>query len=138
MANVYTHLGRANVALSVTLTAVSCLAAVLTTPLALTALAAQFGESARFPVPLAALAGQLLLLLVLPVLAGMVIRRRPENTRRHGRALLGLSVAAVAALLGLTRGPPREHQANRAAAISRHVAPCCPHDSSTGEVIDGQ
>jgi len=40
MANVYTYLGRASVALSVTLTAVSCLTAVLTTPLALAVLQA--------------------------------------------------------------------------------------------------
>jgi predicted Na+-dependent transporter len=50
MANVYTSLARANVALSVTLTAVSGLAAVLTTPLALAVLQAQVGESTGFPV----------------------------------------------------------------------------------------
>ncbi len=101
MANVYTYLARANVALSVTLTAVSCLAAVLTTPLALAALQAQDEESTGFPVPFTVLAGQLFLLLVLPVLAGMGIRRRwPDITRRHGRTLLGLSIAALAALLG--------------------------------------
>ena len=44
MANVYTYLARGNVALSVTLTAVSCLAAVLTTPLALAVLQAQGGS----------------------------------------------------------------------------------------------
>ena len=102
MANVYTYLARANVALSVTLTAVSCLAAVLTTPLALAALQAQVGESTGFPVPFAVLAGQLVLLLVLPVLAGMGIRRRwPDITQRHGRTLLGFSIATLAALLGL-------------------------------------
>jgi BASS family bile acid:Na+ symporter len=101
MANVYTYLARANVALSVTLTAVSCLAAVLTTPLALAALQAQDGGSIGFPVPFAVLAGQLVLLLVLPVLTGMGIRRRwPDITRRHGRTLLGFSIAALAALLG--------------------------------------
>jgi predicted Na+-dependent transporter len=46
-----------NVALSVTLTAVSCLAAVLTTPLALAVLQAQDGESTGFPVPCSVLAG---------------------------------------------------------------------------------
>ena len=57
MANVYTDLARANVALSVTLTGVSCLAAVLTTPLALAALQAQDGESAKqtWPTPRSAL-----------------------------------------------------------------------------------
>jgi len=101
MANVYTYLARANVALSVTLTAASCLLAVLTTLLALAVLHAQVGESTGFPVPFAVLAGQLFLLLVLPVLTGMGIRRRwPDITKRHGRSLLGLSITALAALLG--------------------------------------
>jgi BASS family bile acid:Na+ symporter len=101
MANVYTHLARANVALSVTLTTVTSLVAVLTTPLALAALQGEVGESNGFPVPFGVLAGQLLLLLVFPVLAGMGIRRRwPDLTRRHGRVLLGLSCAALTALLG--------------------------------------
>lgn len=99
MANVYNYMGRGNVALSVTLTAVSCLVAVLTTPLSLAVLQSQ--ESMDFPVPFAVLAGQLLLLLVLPVLIGMGIRRRwPNITKRHGRTLLGFSIAALAALLG--------------------------------------
>jgi BASS family bile acid:Na+ symporter len=101
MANIYTYLARANVALAVTLTAVSCLAAVLTTPLALAVLQAQGGESTGFPVPFAVLARQLFLLLVLPVLIGMGIRRRwPDVTKKHGRTLLGFSIAALAVLLG--------------------------------------
>jgi bile acid:Na+ symporter, BASS family len=101
MANVYTYLARANVALSVTLTAVSCLAAVLTTPLALAVLQAQVGESTGFPVPFGVLAGQMFLLLVLPVLTGMGIRRRwPDITKRYRRTLLGFSIATLAALLG--------------------------------------
>jgi Sodium Bile acid symporter family len=93
-------LARANVALSVTLTTVSCLAAVLTTPPALTALQAQDGQPTSFPVPFGVLAGQLFLLLVLPVLAGMCIRWRwPDITKRHGRRLLGSSIVALAALL---------------------------------------
>jgi BASS family bile acid:Na+ symporter len=102
MANVYTYLARANVALSVTLTAVSCLAAVLTTPLALTVLADENGDATGFPVPFGLLTGQLLLLLVVPVLSGMGIRRRwPDITRRHARTLLAVSVATLAALLGM-------------------------------------
>jgi bile acid:Na+ symporter, BASS family len=101
MANVYTYLARGNVALSVTLTAVSCLAAVLATPLALAVLQAQNGESTGFPVPYGVLAAQLVFLLVLPVLSGMGIRHRwPDVTKRHGRTLLGFSVATLAALLG--------------------------------------
>jgi bile acid:Na+ symporter, BASS family len=101
MANVYTYLARANVALSVTLTAVSCLAAVVTTPLALAALQVEVGESTGFPVPFGMLAGQLFMLLVIPVLVGMSIRRRwPDITERHGRMLLGFSIATLVALLG--------------------------------------
>jgi BASS family bile acid:Na+ symporter len=101
MANVYTYLACGNVALSVTLTAVSSLAATLTTPLILAVLQAQDGESTGFSAPYGILAGQLVLLLVLPVLSGMGIRRRwPGVTRRHARGLLGFSVATLTALLG--------------------------------------
>jgi bile acid:Na+ symporter, BASS family len=103
MANDYTYLARANVALTVTLTAVSCLAAVLTTPPALAVLQAQVGESIGFSVPQGVLARQLFLLLVLPVLTSMGIRRCwPDITKRHVRTLLGFSIATLAALLGLS------------------------------------
>ncbi len=101
MANVYTYLARGNVALSVTLTAVSCLAATLTMPLILAVLEAQYGELAGFQAPFGILAGQLVLLLELPVLTGMGIGRRwPGVTERHARALLGFSVATLTVLLG--------------------------------------
>jgi bile acid:Na+ symporter, BASS family len=101
MANVYTLLGRRNVALSVTLTSVSCLAAVLARPLALAAFRTRDGESNSFSVPYGALALHLFLLLVWPILIGMGIRRRwQEVNKRHGRNLLGFSIAALAALLG--------------------------------------
>ena len=110
MANVYTYLGRANVALSVTLTAVSCLAAVLTTPLALAVLQVRDGESTSFPVPFGVLALQLFLLLVVPVLTGMGVRRRwPYITERYGRALLWFSIATLATLLGFIIVQEAEH-----------------------------
>lgn len=102
MANVYTYLGRGDVALSVTLTAVSCLVAVVLTPPALAVVQAQVGGPTGFSVPTGLLAGQLVLLLAAPVLSGMEIRRRwPEITKRHARTLLGVSVATLAALLGI-------------------------------------
>jgi BASS family bile acid:Na+ symporter len=123
MANVYTYLARANVALSVTLTAVLCLAAVLTTPLALAVLRAQDGESTDLPVPLPVLAGHLFLLLVLPVLTGMGIRRRwPDITKTHGRVLLGFSIATVAALLGFIIVKEAEHFASALTDIAAAAA----------------
>jgi len=123
MANVYAYLAGANVALSVTLTAVSCLAAVLTTPLALAALQTQVGESTGFPIPFGVLARQLFLLLVLPVLIGMGIRRRwPDITRRHGRTLIGLSIAALAALLGFIIAQEAEQFASTLTDIAAAAA----------------
>ena len=120
MANVYTYLARANVALSVTLTAVSCLAAVLTTPLVLALLQTQDGESTGFPVPFGLLAGHLFLLLVLPVLAGMGIRRRwPDVTKRHRHTLLGFSIATLAALLGFVIVQKTEQFAGALTEIAR-------------------
>jgi bile acid:Na+ symporter, BASS family len=103
----------------VTLTAVSCLVAVLTTPLALAVLQARGGESTGFPVPFGVLPGQLVLLLVLPILTGMSIRRRwPDITRRHGRTLLGLSIATLADLLGFIIAQEAEHFASALTEIA--------------------
>lgn len=100
MANVYTYLARSNVALSVTLTAVSCMTALVMTPLTLAVLQSQTDESQRIVVPMGALAGQLIVLLILPVLSGMFARHRwPDVTRRHARTFLAASIASLAALL---------------------------------------
>ena len=100
MANLYAHLARADVALAVSLTAVSCLAALLTLPLALAAFRAYLGESAGLAVPVPALVGQLALTLVLPVVLGMAVRRAwPAAVERHQGGLFALSVALLAALI---------------------------------------
>lgn len=100
MANVYTFLARANVALSVTLTAVSSMASLLMTPLAIAILQTHTEESTVLTMPIGHLAGQLLLLLILPVSIGMILRHHwPDVTKRHGRILMGVSIAALATLL---------------------------------------
>jgi bile acid:Na+ symporter, BASS family len=100
MANIYTHLAGGNVALSVALTAVSCLTAMLTTPLAL-ALLQQGQASSGFSVPYAVLARQLVILLVVPIFVGMGIRKRwPGFVTRYKRFVFGFNVLALAAILG--------------------------------------
>src|SRR5262249_3274126 len=70
-------------------------------------------------VPFAVLAGQLFLLLVVPVLTGMGIRRRwPDIARRHGRTLLALSIATLAGLLGFVIVQEAEHFAGALAEIA--------------------
>jgi BASS family bile acid:Na+ symporter len=119
MANVYTYLGRANVALSVSLTALSCLAALLSMPLVLAVFEAYIGDAVGFSVPLGTLVGQLFLLLIFPIFTGMAIRRcRPEITARHGRALLAFSIVALVALLALIIAEEAEHFAGALADIA--------------------
>jgi BASS family bile acid:Na+ symporter len=62
-------------------------------------------------------------LLVLPVLAGMGIRRRwPALAERHGRSLLAFSIATLAALLGFIIVQEAEHFARALTEIVPAVA----------------
>jgi BASS family bile acid:Na+ symporter len=110
MANLYGHLAKANVALSVTLTAVSCLAALVTMPALMMGFRAYLGETTTFVVPIPAIIGQLLLTLILPILTGMAIHHGwPAVTERHRRGLFALSLGALAALIGLVIAQEAEH-----------------------------
>jgi BASS family bile acid:Na+ symporter len=101
-ANLYTQLARGDVALSVTLTAISCLTAGFTMPFVLAALKIDEIGAAEAIVPTKVLAIQLLALLVLPVVVGMSARRLwPAVAERHGRLLLRVGIATLVVLLGL-------------------------------------
>ena len=103
VSNFYTYLARGNLALSVTLTAVSTLAAMLTMPLLVNAGLALFAGSAlAVEVPAGRMAAQLLLMLVLPVGLGMGLRAgAPASVARHARALRRISFAALGLLIVL-------------------------------------
>ncbi len=99
-AGFYAYLGRANAALAIALTVLSCFTAVPAMPLWLAAFRASHDAPAAFDVPVPVLAGHLLLLLFLPVLLGMLVRRRrPLLAQRHEQGLLRVSLAALAALV---------------------------------------
>jgi bile acid:Na+ symporter, BASS family len=122
MANLYGHLAKANVALSVTLTAVSCLAALVTMPALMMGFQAYIGETAAFVVPIQAIIGQLLLALILPILTGMAIRRGwPAFTERHRLGLFALGLGALAALIGLVIAQEAGHFAAELGDIARAV-----------------
>lgn len=96
MSNVYVYVARANTALSVTLTGVSCLAAVVTMPLVFAAYAAAGAGATSVAVPLPTLIGQLLIMAVIPVILGAWIRDRyPELERDYGRRFRALSAAGI-------------------------------------------
>ena len=122
LANLYGHLARANVALSVSLTTVSSLAALVTMPALMMGFRAYLGETATFIVPIPAILGQLLLTLILPILTGMAIRRGwPATTERHRSGLFALSLGELAALIGLVVAQEAGHFAAELGEIALAV-----------------
>ena len=101
ISNTYNYLARASTALSVTLTAASCLLAVVTMPLLTRVFEAVLGRPFGFRAPAGPLAVQILVMLVLPVAVGMTIRARmPEFAARHEAAFRRAASLSIALLLG--------------------------------------
>ena len=102
ISNMYSYLARAAPALSVTLTALSCVLAPLTIPMISHALEVTTRLQFNFAAPIAALLGQITLVVCLPVVIGMWIRRRsPDIRARHGRLLQRAAFLGVAVVLML-------------------------------------
>jgi BASS family bile acid:Na+ symporter len=99
--NYFTLLGRANVALSVTLTAFSSMLALVTTPLiAKLGFALLLAREAGVALPVSAVMLQVVIGLILPVAAGMLVRRfAPAFVQRNHVRFQRMSLAALAALL---------------------------------------
>lgn len=101
LSNYYSHLSRANVALSVALTSSGSLASLVTLPVAASiglALIAQGGQ--RVEVPVRQILLQLCLLVLLPVALGMVCRMRwPERSARFLPVLNRLGLLTLLALI---------------------------------------
>lgn len=102
MSNVYVYLARGNTALSVTLTAASCLAAIVTMPAIFAAYGMTGDYGAEFGVPLPTLLTQLLFMAIIPVSAGAWIRDRyPALEQTHGKRFRTLSGAGVVLIVGV-------------------------------------
>lgn len=100
VSNTYSLLAGASTALSVTLTAGSCLLAVATIPALTRGFELALGRPLGFTAPVGALLTQLLLMLALPVAAGMAVRRwRPALAERHARAVRRLAFGALGTLI---------------------------------------
>jgi len=110
VSNLVSHLARGNVALSVTLTAISSMVTVLTIPVLVNlALGRLMTTSVAIRMPILPTAFKLALVTILPVIVGMAIRRRaPAFAARSERAvrigsgafLALVIVAAVAPRIG--------------------------------------
>ena len=102
MSNVYVYLARANTALSVTLTAVSCLAAIVTMPAVFAVYAMASAHPVDFSLPLPTLLVQLLFMAVIPVSVGVLIRDRyTELERKQGRRFRALSTVGGVLIVGV-------------------------------------
>lgn len=104
MSNVMAAVARAHVALSVTLTAVSSVLAVVTLP-ALTALgiAIFVGDAVDVEVPVAYLVSQMGMFLLLPIGVGMLLRAwRPEAAQRYVSWANRIAVVAIILLTFLS------------------------------------
>ena len=102
ISNTYSYLARASTALSVTLTGLSCLLAGITVP----ALGRLFGlfasDESQLAIGVPTLAGELVLMLTLPVGLGMWVRSRWDNwAMEHRLAVQRLAFAGVALVLAL-------------------------------------
>jgi len=124
ISNFYTYLARANVALSVTLTAVSSLLALLTMPLLMSAGFALFLDRHEvIEVPVGRMALKLAIMLAVPIAAGMGLRRWKEPlVERHAQGLRWLSLAALGLLIALILFAQRESIMNEAGPVTLAAA----------------
>jgi BASS family bile acid:Na+ symporter len=95
-ANLYCVLGRSNVALSVALTVASSVIALVSTPLvAALAFDLLLDQRAGFAVPIGSVMMQILTGFLLPVAAGMLVRRHAPVFIEHNRARLQVLTLAI-------------------------------------------
>jgi BASS family bile acid:Na+ symporter len=102
LSNYYSYLARASAALSVTLTGLSCLLAIVTIPVLGAAFERALGVSLGIRAPLPLLLAQILAMLVLPVWVGMWARRRwPHAIDRWQPRLRRWGMVGLCVLLAL-------------------------------------
>lgn len=105
ISNAYSAIARASVALSVTMTAVSCTAAIVTIPAATALLEWMMGHVAPYSAPARTLVAQLFVGLVPAIGAGMTIRAwQPALVARHRRQTQAFALALVGILVTLVIG----------------------------------
>ena len=103
ISNLYSFLGRGNVALSVTLTGISTILALGTMPALTTAgLTLFLKESHQVTTPMGPMVAQLVLMMLLPLGLGMALRlSRPTLVAAAHRPLRALSLVALGCLVAL-------------------------------------
>ncbi len=120
LSNFYSLLARASVALSVTLTAVSCMAALVTIPAASMLLEQLWPSSSRYTASAPTLVRQLLVGLTPPIALGMIARARwPALAERHRGFILraGFGLLVTLLVLVVATAPEDEQVGWQSAAL---------------------
>jgi bile acid:Na+ symporter, BASS family len=128
MANLLTHLARGEVALSVTMTAVSSVAALVTVPLYLGLAIDRFGAGLDADVEMPGIVARVFLITIVPLAAGMYTRRRwpawVDGVYGRARTLsLALFLLVVAVAVASEADEALDHVGEvAAAAVALNVA----------------
>jgi bile acid:Na+ symporter, BASS family len=128
MANMLTHLSRGDTALSVTMTAISSVAAAITVPLFLSLATDHFGATGLGEVSMPGVVARVLAITIVPVALGMELRRRwPARVAaaypRVRRISLGLFAIVVLGAIASEHDTVAEHMAAVAgAALALNVS----------------
>lgn len=102
--NLVTHLAKGDTALSVTLTAINSLIAIISIPLILTFSLTEFlGQSSEVEAPIGAIIGNLFVIIVIPMSIGMAIKRyAPDFAQRMDKPVrIASALMLVVVILGL-------------------------------------
>lgn len=108
MSNVITHWSRGDTALSISMTAISSVGALITVPLYIGIAAAHFGGGFDTEIGMAGIVAKIFAITIIPIATGMVIRARaPDLVLRSqvaiSRTTMGLFAAIIVAVL-ITEG----------------------------------
>jgi BASS family bile acid:Na+ symporter len=128
MANLLTHLARGDTALSVTMTAISSVGAMITVPLFIELSANHFGASEVGDVSMLGIVGRVFAITIVPVAIGMEMRRRnrdwvEEIYPRARRIALGIFAVVVLGAIASEYDTVVENLAEvAAAALALNVA----------------
>jgi BASS family bile acid:Na+ symporter len=100
MSKLFTYLARGNVALSITLTGLGTLASLVTVPLLLEVLAADYLRDNSFTMPVTLVVRDVALYLLLPLLSGMMLGHFwPGRRVRFSRACIRVGLVFVAVMI---------------------------------------
>ena len=128
LANLLTHLAKGETALSITMTAISSVAAVVTVPLYLTLAVDHFGAAVGDDVSTTGVAARVFLITVVPLSIGMRLRARDPAWAttaepKAKRLAFGVFLVVVAGAVGSEFGTVSDHLGELAAAtITLNVA----------------